>query len=353
LNILFIISSLNHGGAEKQTVIDANLFAEENNVFLVTFKSGELKELLSSKVKLIVLEKKGYLKTAKKIRRIIEDEKIQTVNASLFASMIISVIAANKINIPVIWYFHSHEYDVKLKSKIAFKHFSKYNCLKKIFFVSNELKLSFEKNNYKFPLYKQEVLYNTFTVSIKKKNNFKKHSSIVTIGYIGRLVDLKRVEYLIEVADYLKKNGIMDFCINIVGDGKLRENLIDYSRKNNVDDKINFAGYQSDVEKYYDNFEIFVLPSREECLSIALIDACVKSIPCIAFDVGGNREIIVNGETGYLVSGKNELFEKIKILIGDKNKRKILGEKANKFCLDKFDTVKRLKYLDNVFNNLN
>lgn len=353
MNILFIISSLKHGGAEKQTIIDANLFAEKHNVFLITFMNGELKEHLKSNVKLIVLKKKGYLSTAKKIRKIIEVERIQVVNASLFSSMIISVISANKINIPVLWYFHSHEYDVKLKSKIAYRYFSKYHCLKKIFFVSNELKNSFEQSGYNFSGQKQGILYNTFTVKLEKFYNKKDSIKDVTIGYVGRLVDLKRVGYLIEAADYLKKKGITNFRINIIGDGELKNKLIDYARKINVIDKVNFTGFQSNVEKFYDNFDIFVLPSSEECLSIALIDACVKSIPCIAYDIGGNNEIIVDGETGYLVNSKNEFFEKLEILISDKNKRKEFGIKANKFCSGKFDTAKRLKFLENIFNNLN
>jgi L-malate glycosyltransferase len=353
LNILFVISSLKHGGAEKQTVIDANMFTEKHNVFVIVFETGELKELLSNKVKLIVLNKNGYFKTANIIRKIIINENIQVVNSSLFASMIISVLSANKINIPVIWYFHSHEYDIKLKSKIAFRYFSKYNCLKKILFVSKELKHSFEKNGFKFPVIKQEILYNTYSVNYKNQNNKNELPQVVTIGYIGRLIELKRVEYLIEAAVYLKNNNIMNFQIIIIGDGEIKSQLIDYAGQLNVNDKVNFLGYKSNVEKYYENFDIFALPSREECLSIALIDACINSIPCLAFNVGGNDEIIVNDETGYLVDSKNEFYEKLRMLILNEKRRIELGKNANLYCLNKFDRKKRLEYLENVFQNLN
>jgi glycosyltransferase involved in cell wall biosynthesis len=352
LNILFIISSLKFGGAEKQTVIDANMFAERHNVFVVVFREGELEELLSDKVKLFVLNKNGYFRTAKKVKRIIVDENIQVVNSSLFASMIISVLSARRTNIPVIWYFHSHEYDAKLKSKIAYRFFSKFNCLKKIFFVSNELKNSFEKNGYRFPINKQGVVYNTNSVNINKKNNIETSSNVVIIGYIGRLVGLKRVEYLLDAADYLKKNDIHNFIINIIGDGELKNKLIKYSEQLKVNDKVKFLGYKSDVERYYKNFNIFMLPSREECLSIALIDACIYSLPCIAFNVGGNDEIIINEKTGYIVKNKSELFEKLKILIIDENKRKEMGKEAKEYCADKFDKNKKREYLENIFKNL-
>jgi glycosyltransferase involved in cell wall biosynthesis len=353
LNILFIISTLKHGGAEKQTVVDANLFAEKHNVFIIVFKTGELKELLSNKVKLIVLNKNGYLKTAKKIKKIIIDENIQVINSSLFASMIISVLSAYKINIPVIWFFHSHEYDIKLKSKIAFRYFSKYDCLKKIFFVSKELKQSFEKNGFKFPVFKQDVLYNTYSVNIKKQKTKSEPSKEVTIGYIGRLIKLKRVEYLIDAAGYLKNNNIMNFKIIIIGDGELKNQLINYTRQHNANDKVNILGYKSNVDEYYENFDIFALPSREECLSLALIDACIYSLPCLAFNAGGNNEIIVNGETGYIVDSKKEFCEKLKMLILDENKRKEMGKTANIYCINKFNREKRLEYLEDVFQNLN
>jgi L-malate glycosyltransferase len=353
LNILYIISSLKHGGAEKQTVIDANIFSDNHNVTLVTFKDGELKGLLSNNVKLVLVDKKGYLSTARKIRKIIKDEKIQIINASLFASMIISVLSANKLNIPVFWYFHSHEYDIHLKSKIAFNYFSKKKCLKKIFFVSNELKNSMVKKEIKFPAYKQAVLYNTYTVkSDTSKHKIKSDGNII-IGYIGRLVELKRAEYLIELARYLKKCKIDNFRIDIIGDGQSKMKLIEYAKELNVEDSINILGYQSDVGRYYDSFDIFVLPSREECLSLALIDAGVKALPCIAFDIGGNNEIIMDCKSGYLVNTKEELFSKTELLIKDENKRVNFGKEAEVYCKNKFDTLKRFDFLVNEFKNLN
>jgi glycosyltransferase involved in cell wall biosynthesis len=353
LNILFIISSLKHGGAEKQTIIDANLFSEKNNVTLIAFKDGELKSLLNKRVHLIFVDKKGYLNTSKIINKIIKENNIQVINASLFASMIIAVLSAKKNGIPVIWYFHSHEYDLQLKSKIALKYFSKKNCLKKILFVSNELRKTFYDKGFNFPENKQDILYNTYTVSLKNYKKIANSEREVKIGYIGRLVDLKRVDYLIETADYLIKNNIMNFCINIIGDGELKNKLMKYAEKLNILSNINFLGFQTDVEKYYEDFDIFSLPSGEECLSIALIDACIKSVPSVAFNVGGNNEIIVNGETGYLVNSKEEFFEKLRILINDEKMRKEMGANASRYCIEKFNAKKRFNLLENIFQNLN
>jgi L-malate glycosyltransferase len=352
LNILFVISSLKHGGAEKQTVIDANLFSDVHNVFVITFLNGELAELLNEKVKLIVIEKISYLRTAKKIRKIILEERINVINSSLFASMVISYLAARKTGTPIIWYFHSHEYDIGFKSKFTFRLIAKSKIIKKIYFVNNELKNSFSGSGYKFPESKTGVLYNTYTINNHGKDFSTRISDKVKIGYIGRLAELKRANYLVELADYLKKNNIDNFEIEIIGDGEKRKEVIEYAIKLNVNEYVNSPGFKTDIENYYPKFDIFILPSREECLSISLIDACVSNLPCIAFNVGGNDEIIINDKTGYIVSSKEEMFEKARILIEDGKLRMKLGSEAGKYCRDKFNIKKRKEFLENIFSSI-
>jgi L-malate glycosyltransferase len=353
LNILFVISSLKHGGAEKQTVIDANLFSENHKVSVITFQKGELESSLSKKVNLKIIKKNGYLCTSKKIREFILNENIQIINASLFAAMIISYLAARNTNVPVIWYIHSHEYDIQYKSKIALKYFSKSDVVKKIFFVSNELKNSFMQNKYFLSDKKQEVLYNSYSINNINKEKIVKTDEKIIIGYVGRLVELKRVEYLIELAEYLKKESIVNFRIDIVGDGETKQKLIEQAKKLNINEFIKFLGFKHNVEEEYLKFDLFVLPSGEECLSISLIDAGVSGLPCVAFRIGANDEIVINEKTGYLVNSKQDMFKKIKKLLLNGKKRIEFGNEAKKYCSMKFDNRKRIKFLEDVFLKLN
>jgi len=348
LNVLFIISSLRYGGAERQTVIDANHFSENHNVTVVTFYRGELENLLNKNIKFILLEKKGYINTSKRLRKILIEEKIDIVNASLFASMIISVMASCKLDMPVIWFFHSHEYDMELKSRLAFKYYSKKGCLKKILFVSEELKNHF--GGYGFSSEKTDILYNNYTVRDAEENTDKE--SKITIGNIGRLIELKRTEYLVELAEYLINLNITNFRIVITGDGPERKKLESLAETKQVSGYISFEGFRDDVEKYYNRFDIFALPSREECLSISLIDACIKAIPSVAFDTGGNNEILLNGKTGFLVNEKQEFFEKVKKLITDSEKREKLGSSAREYCKEKFSSKVRFEKLEGIYNKL-
>ena len=62
-----------------------------------------------------------------------------------------------------------------------------------------------------------------------------------------------------------------------------------------------FGGYVGDVCSYLEMADVFVLSSDKEGLPLALGEAMAYGIPCVVTDAGGNREIMVHGETGYIV----------------------------------------------------
>ena len=351
MNILILISSLSIGGAEKQAVKDANMLCTEHNVYVVVFKDGQLSEKLDNRANFIVINKSGYLRTAKLISRIVLEYKIQIIHASLFASMIIAALASIRSNVLVIWNFHSHEYDIPLKSKLSFMVFSRLKRLQKILYVNRELRFFFE-NRLKLPSNKADILYNTteFKIDDLKEATIEKESII--IGYVGQLIKLKRVEYLIELAKYLLINQITSFKIQIIGDGENKEYLEKLAKETGVEGHIVFHGYKIELKSLYQTFDILINPSREECLSVALIDAGIMGIPSIAFDVGGNSDIVINNETGYIVSSKEELFEKVKYLIHDFNKRKDFGNKAIHHCSMNFTEETRKEKLNQIFRSV-
>jgi len=277
MNILIVVSSLNYGGAEKQAVLDANMLSDTHNVFLGCFKKGPLLESLNKNVDLVLIRKDNYLLTSVRLAKIIKRNKIEVIHASLFASMVTSVLASLFISkIIIVWHFHSHEYDLPALNGNLYKWMSRFPGIKKILFVNNELR-SFLTERFKLPISKTGILYNT--TSIKQPLKTKTEGDECIIGYIGRLVELKRVNLLIGCAEYLLQKGFDNFQILIIGDGQERLNLEELTKKNDLNKVVKFKGFQSDTERYYNDMHVFALPSDEECLSMAAIDAGVKGIP--------------------------------------------------------------------------
>ena len=350
MTIAYVISSFNYGGAEKQTVLDANMMVSENEVFFFYFTDGPQMEILDKAVHIIQLHKWNYLSTSYNLARQIKKHNIQIVHSSLFASMIISALSSLLCNVNIIWHFHSHEYDLPLLHQKSFKWLARLSSIRKICFVNTELIQYYQEKGFFFPQHKIQLLYNNAVVQtsgIRAKKNDKR-----IIGYIGRLVSLKRVEYLIELAQFLVNKQYTDFQIQIVGDGKQRVQLEHASSKNGMQSYVSFLRFNNDVDKFYAGFDIFVNPSQEECLSIALIDAGICGIPSVAFDVGGNNEIIKNNESGYIVKHKEEFFEKILLLLNRKNLREEMGKKAIEHCQKHFTAEVHFQQLQNLYREV-
>lgn len=103
------------------------------------------------------------------------------------------------------------------------------------------------------------------------------------IGNVGRLDKQKNQEFLIEVF-YKIINKQKDSILLIIGDGNLKEELMDKAKKMNIDNKIKFLGVRNDISDLLNAMDAFVLPSLFEGFPITLVEAQVSGIPCFVSD---------------------------------------------------------------------
>lgn len=87
----------------------------------------------------------------------------------------------------------------------------------------------------------------------------------------------------------------------VVGGGGDEERLREAAREEGVGDRVAFPGYREDVEAFYGLMDVSVLTSHSEGLSITLLESMGHGLPVVATRVGGNPEVVVDGETGFLV----------------------------------------------------
>jgi glycosyltransferase involved in cell wall biosynthesis len=155
------------------------------------------------------------------------------------------------------------------------------------------------------------------------------------IGSIGRLDYQKNYEFLIKVFPEILKIKPEAIAI-IVGEGPERKKLENLIERANLKEKIFLIGELKDASKYLKAFDLFVLPSRYEGLSITLIEALFAQIPILASDVGGNEEIV--GESYvFNLSNKEDFLEKFQKLEIPKTKREVFTiEKMIKEYLNLF-----------------
>jgi glycosyltransferase involved in cell wall biosynthesis len=155
------------------------------------------------------------------------------------------------------------------------------------------------------------------------------------IGSIGRLDYQKNYEFLINIFPEILKIKPEAIAI-IVGEGPERKRLENLLEKLNLKQKIFLIGELKDASKYLKAFDLFILPSRYEGLSITLIEALFAKIPILASDVGGNKEIV--GESYvFNLNNKEDFLEKFQKLEIPKTKREVFTiEKMIKEYLNLF-----------------
>jgi glycosyltransferase involved in cell wall biosynthesis len=120
------------------------------------------------------------------------------------------------------------------------------------------------------------------------------------VGNVARLAPQKGQRFLLEAIPAVVARH-PDARFVIVGDGGLRSELERRAEELGVADRVLFTGARDDVPDLLASFEVFAFPSLYEGLCLAVIEAQAAGVPVVATPVGGIRESVVDGETGFLV----------------------------------------------------
>jgi len=158
--------------------------------------------------------------------------------------------------------------------------------------------------------------------SKESKEYFKLDGKNIYLGFLGRLSDVKDIEFLIglfnEQKDYFMKNNII---LTIFGEGESRFKLEEIVKKLNLNNLVIFHGevLPSDIDKVMATLKILLISSRHESGPIVMKEAMLCGIPVISNDIGEVKDYIINGKNGYIVNKDyNSYFNAIKNLLDNK-----------------------------------
>lgn len=185
---------------------------------------------------------------------------------------------------------------------------------------------------------KAKIMHNGIDIlpfeRVRPLDSMKKPGCVV-ITYIGRLIYAKGVHDLLSIVPKLKGNA----QLFIVGTGPYMKDLEIYTSQLQGNNVI-FVGAKDpeDIPVILKSSDIFVNPSYSEGLPTSVLEACAAGCAVVATDVGGTNEIIHDGSTGFLVhpGDRQELTEKINLLIENKALRETLGRNAKAYIMDNF-----------------
>lgn len=154
-------------------------------------------------------------------------------------------------------------------------------------------------------------------------------ANAIVVGTVGRQVAVKNHALLLAAAAPLcRANPRLKLVL--LGEGELRESLLRQADALGIADALLLPGERGDIPQVLPAFDVFAMPSRSEGHSIALLEAAAAGLPVVATAVGGNPEIVQQGETGLLVPSEDEaaLGAALARTIEDAPFREMLGRQA-------------------------
>ncbi|MBM4038023.1 MAG: glycosyltransferase family 4 protein [Planctomycetes bacterium] len=175
------------------------------------------------------------------------------------------------------------------------------------------------------------------------------------IGKVARLFELKGYEYVVEAAKRIR-NAHPNVRFLFVGDGILRGTLEAQAKRLGVRDWIVFAGLvpASQVPAYLSAMDALVHASLREGLARVLPQALLAGKPVVSFDVDGAREVVIHGETGYLVPPKSVegLVVSLCEIIENREQAAGMAAKGRELCRERFRWQTMVAQLDTLYREL-
>jgi len=180
------------------------------------------------------------------------------------------------------------------------------------------------------------------------------------IVYVGRLVPVKGLNYLIEALTLVKRK-FPEAKLSIIGDGPMRKPYEQLAR-NRLGSGYTFLGSQPHnvVKEYLERAYLFCMPSstmpdgQAEALGLVFIEAHAMGVPVASFASGGIPEVVKDGETGFLVPEKDvmALAKSIEVLLENPDQRQKMGEQARAHVEKLFDLEKQNAELESVYDEV-
>ncbi len=177
---------------------------------------------------------------------------------------------------------------------------------------------------------------------------------VLRVGMIARINDpVKNHTTFVRVAAQLAQMfSNLEFLI--VGDGPLRPGLEEMAAATGLKDRVIFAGERHDIPNMLASMDISVQISSSESMSNVILESMAAGVPVVAYNVGGNPELIRDGETGLLVSpnDEQELLRTLKGLLVQSELRAKLGRNAKQFARANFHMSSVCRRFEQLYANV-
>lgn len=228
-------------------------------------------------------------------------------------------------------------------------------------------------NNAALKVYQKDIIENKIKIihdgidlkefSSMEKGEFKKEFNLDSqpiVGLVGRIIKGKgQKEFILAAKEVLKVRPDVKFII--VGDSKGEDDryyteVKDIVERWNLTTEIIFTGWRTDIKNVISDFDILVQATTTypEGFGLTIIEAMALEKPVIATNIPGPSELVVNGETGFLISPQDysALANSILELVNNPELAKQMGDKGRKRVEELFDIKGTLRKIEETYEEI-
>jgi len=186
---------------------------------------------------------------------------------------------------------------------------------------------------------------------VVSRERFGIPESAPVVGMVGNLRQVKRYDRLVRIAGLLRHT---DTHFLFIGFGEKEEELKKMVAETEFHDRIHFYHTVTGVYNILQLFDVGVLTSQSEGLSNVLIEYALAGLPTVAFDVGGNSEVVIDGETGYVLpdGDEAEMADRIDRLLDSSELREKYGCRAQELAHEKFDVERMVQRTQDFYEEI-
>jgi glycosyltransferase involved in cell wall biosynthesis len=173
------------------------------------------------------------------------------------------------------------------------------------------------------------------------------------IGWLGRMTEIKRADDLLTAFALMRSRGV-DAYLALIGDGPLRHPLEATANRLGIADRTRFVGFRESVAEFYAAADVVALTSANEGTPVTVIESLAAGRPVVATDVGGVRDVVRDGHSGFLVGARDieAIADRLERLGLDPELRTRMGEMGRRWVLPRYAVPRLVEDVDRLYRTL-
>lgn len=307
----------------------------------------------------------------KKIKKILKEIQPDIVHTHASKAGLLGRMAAFSLRIPVVVHtFHGHvfhSYFGKFKTTF-FKQIERYLAKKSTGIIAISALQKHELADVHKIVNQEKIKVIPLGFDLQKfqegriekreavRAQYKLSDDEVAITIIGRLAPIKDHDYFLNVIEEVLKQTTQEIKVFIVGDGSEKNHIEDRVNKLNeaYPNRIMMTSWILDIATFIQGMDIVCLTSKNEGTPVSLIEAQAAGVPVISTDVGGVRDAMEDGKSGFVVKRENieTYIKNLRLLIEDDKLREKISIFGQKNATEKFGYQRLVLEMEDYYKEL-